>query len=117
MKRDLYNRWTKALRSGEYEQCKGRMRDSVNGGHCCLGVLLDLKDPHAWSDHDYWNTIGPDGMIKTDGLDGLTPVKRDGFYVDIGRQLARLNDDGLSFPEIADVIDGWAIDGTLPLED
>lgn len=45
--------WLDALRSGEYQQTKGRLRrdnpidpedldDGYNAGYCCLGVLCDL---------------------------------------------------------------------------
>jgi hypothetical protein len=38
MKAKLRNKWTTALRSGEYRQCRGALRDG-KGGFCCLGVL------------------------------------------------------------------------------
>ena len=34
--------WVKALRSGEYMQTKRRLSDGA-GGHCCLGVLCEVK--------------------------------------------------------------------------
>ena len=33
-------RWIRALRSGEYKQTQGSLRD--NSGFCCLGVLCEL---------------------------------------------------------------------------
>lgn len=41
MKEEIKNKWVAALRSGEYKQGNGRLRDSANG-FCCLGVLCDL---------------------------------------------------------------------------
>lgn len=35
------NQWTAALRSGEYQQTKGLLRDKH--GHCCLGVLETVR--------------------------------------------------------------------------
>lgn len=32
--------WLTALRSGEYPQCQGQLKD--DDGYCCLGVLTDL---------------------------------------------------------------------------
>lgn len=42
--------WVEALRSGEYQQGKGRLRRIDDGevSHCCLGVGCDLSDPDAW---------------------------------------------------------------------
>lgn len=48
----VIKRWVKALRSGEYEQTQGELKD--NYGFCCLGVLCDLaaKDGGAqWEHH------------------------------------------------------------------
>jgi hypothetical protein len=38
MNEQIKQRWIEALRSGEYEQTQGRLRDET--GYCCLGVLL-----------------------------------------------------------------------------
>lgn len=49
MKPEVRKSWCKALRSGEYTQGRGSMRDVVIGEdglscdvYCCLGVLTDL---------------------------------------------------------------------------
>lgn len=34
-------KWVKALRSGEYSQCRESWRDDT--GYCCLGVLLEIN--------------------------------------------------------------------------
>lgn len=34
--------WLAALRSGEYSQTKGALKDGI--GYCCLGVLCDLAE-------------------------------------------------------------------------
>jgi hypothetical protein len=50
---EVKQQWLDALRSGEYEQTRGRLRrgmpldpedldDGYNAGYCCLGVLCDL---------------------------------------------------------------------------
>jgi hypothetical protein len=46
MKKNIMNKWVKALRSGKYKQCREQLC-SVNGttgeeSYCCLGVLTDL---------------------------------------------------------------------------
>lgn len=40
MNRDIKDKWVAALRSGEYEQGKGRLREGDK--FCCLGVLCDI---------------------------------------------------------------------------
>ena len=42
----LKKKWLCALRYGNYEQTKGRLRN--DDGFCCLGVLCDLIDPKLW---------------------------------------------------------------------
>ena len=46
MKKNIMNKWVKALRSGKYKQCREQLC-SVSGttgeeSYCCLGVLTDL---------------------------------------------------------------------------
>ncbi|QGT54329.1 hypothetical protein b3_0085 [Synechococcus phage B3] len=40
MKQEIKEKWVAALRSGEYQQTTGNLRDEK--GFCCLGVLTDL---------------------------------------------------------------------------
>ncbi len=52
----LKNKWIEALRSGEYLQGKGALREAGRGGkadkYCCLGVLIDIADAERWIEHD-----------------------------------------------------------------
>lgn len=58
--KELLRGWVAALRSGNYPQCKSRLREFDADGkysYCCLGVLGDLmikKFPHVfqWDDED-----------------------------------------------------------------
>lgn len=53
---EIGRRWVEALRSGEYEQARDKLRDSVGtdkDGFCCLGVLCDLYDENGWDGHVY----------------------------------------------------------------
>lgn len=43
MDKNIKEKWVAALRSGEYKQANGVLRDEW-GGFCCLGVLCDLAD-------------------------------------------------------------------------
>lgn len=41
MKKEIRNKWLKALRSGKFKQGQGALR-TVGTGHCCLGVLCEV---------------------------------------------------------------------------
>lgn len=114
---ELLEDWVKALKSGDYSQCKNRLR--TDSGYCCLGVLCDIgqeklrnlgfevdwvKSPDDstyycfhWSDplkewsHEEPNFL-PDPLI---------------LIIGDGRQdeLSRLNDSGASFEQIADIVE------------
>jgi hypothetical protein len=109
MKKDLRDRWVAALRSGEYLQGHGRLRntpDMATVEMCCLGVLCDVVDPHAWTFSDEW-THEEEGIVHTleDALDA-TALARVGLDEEIQKELIHLNDDEhASFTEIASVIE------------
>ncbi len=116
MKKEIKNKWTAALRSGEYEQTTGYLCD-VKNGWCCLGVLMDVVEEESFVDSpeyegfkaikstkiDLWERTEEDyydvnelsnEVIKKYGLDG---------YDD---ELMEMNDNlGKTFPEIADWIE------------
>lgn len=93
--------WCKALRSGDYIQTKGVLRNEA--GYCCLGVLEDL----------YLRQQGVElGLCEEAHLDQPV-VEWAGLCVQspsVDRcYLTTLNDvHKLSFPQIADIIDGTA---------
>lgn len=41
-------KWVKALRSGEYSQTHGKLKD--DSGFCCLGVACDVSGVAAWKE-------------------------------------------------------------------
>lgn len=47
MKAEIKQKWLEALRSGQYQQGKGVLRDSLDR-FCCLGVLCDIVDKSRW---------------------------------------------------------------------
>ena len=110
-------KWIAALRSGEYQQCTGRLkkggpslRFEERRGFCCLGVWLDICDVE-WEDTDYdWYSYNdassnlPDLDYKELGLksdDGLIepPIKYNNHTYEY---LTDCNDHGLTFEQIAD---------------
>lgn len=111
MKQDIKQAWVNALRSGDYEQGRGALRQGDT--YCCLGVLCDLavkagviKQTEGPYDYVYGPTpygsaaaFLPDTVIDWAGLDSHNPV------ITYGEDLAALNDDGCSFLQIATLID------------
>lgn len=101
-------KWVDALRSGKYQQTQSVLHDS--DGHCCLGVLCDVAINNGlktltwhggyregYSCNGYESVLPPEAM-KWVGL------KDDCGKYD-GSNLADQNDGGLSFDEIADLIE------------
>lgn len=114
--------WIEALRSGKYTQCSGRLH-LKGDGFCCLGVLCDLKDSSYWGPEGagddttcWWNKSAWYPPISVQVWVGITdspsednkcfslniPVVYNGIRYE---NLSSLNDVGMSFNEIADVIE------------
>ena len=101
-------KWVAALRSGEYKQAQGHLKDKV--GYCCLGVLCVISEQEtgfgitenrkeAKGDENIGRTIRqwadlsiPDGAIVT--------IKGEAEF------LTAHNDSGRTFLQIADAIEG-----------
>jgi len=106
----LRNKVARALESGKYEQTKGFLRFGFGDdtfAYCCLGVAADCVFNAEWeaADHNYnantFTAPGTDydtqlGIEWTEELFGDTtdPASAQG-------ELARLNDAGATFKEIA----------------
>jgi len=109
MNQDIKDKWINALRSGEYKQGTGTLKNS-NDAFCCLGVLCDLHAKETdtrWVDaEDGWpaNYLGNDGslpykVIEWAGLEVQDPVICDHF-------ISTYNDKkGYSFDQLADLIE------------
>lgn len=114
MKYDIKQKWVAALRSGNYTQGKSCLHD-IEGNFCCLGVLCDLyikENPHSdanWvksgntftfmDDVSHADFVLPMTVIGWAALSSSIPfVKGKGF-------LDEINDQGIPFSEIADLIE------------
>jgi hypothetical protein len=108
MNPQIKQKWVDALRSGEYQQTKGRLHDE--DGFCCLGVLCDLYikennvewEPSIHSDaYMFQNVVAdlPFSVKKWADLEYCNPHINDGEST-----LATLNDIGFTFNKIADII-------------
>jgi hypothetical protein len=122
MKEKVAKAWVAALRSGEYRQAHGCLRND-DGEMCCLGVLCDISELGRWQnvginvykglallgDRVFSSTMGTPPKAVMDWAGMRTPL---GEFADIARfggdTLAKINDLGASFNFIADIIeDNW----------
>lgn len=123
MNPEVKDKWTKALRSGEYPQTDSCLKDDK--GFCCLGVLTDLaiKDGviGPWfqldDDTNSWAVVSTDEGVSWDetailpyqvaqwaGLDSRNPmVFAPGE--EYSSPISDPNDSGVPFSKIADIIE------------
>ena len=114
MKPEIKQMWVDALRSGEFEQADGQLRD--DGRYCCLGVLCELH--RRYTNTGRWlatstyqpapRALGasadlPEGVQEWAGLESEDPVVRP--KARNGRTLSELNDTPWSFKRIAKIIE------------
>lgn len=107
MNKEIKKKWIAALRSGKYKKTTGTLRTRDNR-FCALGVLCDVIGPSKWHSQGpfyKWgtqmSTLSTEGM-KLAGVDH--PMVRLGS--ESGENILALNDSkGLSFLEIADIIE------------
>jgi len=107
--------WVDALRSGRYEQAKGKLRDGDK--FCCLGVACDISGLGEWDMQSLYITfIGEGHCIDNKRLpvaiQDWLGVESDSVFVNTKNgvaSLARLNDKGITFVEIADIIENGNI--------
>jgi len=105
-----------ALRSGGYEQGTNYLKTSDNK-FCCLGVACDLIDNKRWardfSGYTYLERTAflPPSIKEMYGFpadDGIcTKNITESHPRDSSWTLATLNDAGLTFSMIADIIEYW----------
>lgn len=105
MYKDIKAKWVYALRSGDYEQGLGKLRKDDK--FCCLGVLCDIHSKETgteWIKEKYFKNILllPDIVVFWANLKTETP----NVYVNKNRNsLVELNDNRMTFLEIADLIE------------
>lgn len=99
MDQELKQKWVKALRSGEYQQGRYKLR-SLDDKYCCLRVLcsvMGIPSTPTKNDYDF------EGLMGT-----ITPayLQKAGLSEDDQGKLIILNDDDrLPFSEIATYIE------------
>lgn len=122
-RQQVRKQWVEALRSGEYKQAVGCLRDAHDevgrselDGFCCLGVLCDLyakeyRQPVEVGSGPVWGCTD-DFEIPFDGQTAMPPpyvLEWAGIRRSVADTLADLNDHGTEFTEIADQIENGTI--------
>ena len=106
MKKEVALKWIEALRSGKYRQ--GRRFLCYDGKYCCLGVLNELYLNLELDKYDY--TVGKSHeTLPRANIIGLN--SHTGYLPGSETSLAKLNDEGYTFDEIADIIQIEYVEG------
>ena len=93
--KDLTKDWLEALRSGKYAQTRYTLRDDA--GYCCLGVACEVAGLRGRRVNGTWCYRGAARVLPSDVL------QVENFEVEL--LLARMNDAGRSFKQIADEVE------------
>lgn len=112
MKKTIKQKLCKALRSGDYKQGKHELR-SADNEYCCLGVLCDLyrkETNKRWVKNEFDDNykMHGDAAFLPEEVMEWAGVEDDNLYLQRGgEQIAAsyLNDRGVPFTEIADLIE------------
>jgi hypothetical protein len=111
LKPEVKAKWLEALRSGNYRQGRGLLRNLEND-YCCLGVLCDVdtETEQCWYLGFGAYKFGVnESTVELEYFQRLcVPDKQTSLlhYHDIRQRLIRMNDkEGKSFTEIADYIE------------
>jgi len=110
----LTRKWLNALRSGEYKQTSSCLRNS-NNEFCCLGVAVDVMAPSTWlKTIDQWGEysyrkFGDTSTITDDEFNRFVPQYIQSIlpFGVSAETLIKLNDEGYTFAQIADIIESW----------
>jgi len=110
MKKQVAQKWADALKSGKYKQGKNVLRSGDS--FCCLGVLCDIYRTNASGGWNGIRFVAPDGTSSEielpsavrvwAGMKSPNPVNPLGVGP---TTLSCMNDEGMTFLEIADIID------------
>lgn len=111
MSKEKLDKWLAALRGGEYKQIKGDLYDPGSGGYCCLGVLEhcltgEVPDVGMGLPTKGWledNEI--EFLVRVDEVSNDPVISAEPVGILGSTTAATLNDDGMPFAEIADMIE------------
>lgn len=105
MKPEIKKIWVDALRSGKYEQGQTYLKN-VEGKYCCLGVLAEVAEFEKTSLVSNVAVPHFDDMAAVGIVGCLGKLQKPLVYANTACEfLTDLNDNGMPFSEIADVIE------------
>lgn len=93
----LQTKWLEALESGEYKQCKTTLYDGV--GYCCLGVAVKAVLNKPLKEYEQ-SVLSREDFIAL----GLFSDNGSPQVPDYRGCMAEMNDNGMSFKEIAAIL-------------
>lgn len=109
MDKNIKEKWITALRSGNFKQGRGALRSQAEDGSerfCCLGVLCEVLEARRGHSGGYLFQ-STDGSL--DIRDKMVPYRWFREKLQTKKSLeyyvAKMNDTGSSFKEIADFIE------------
>ena len=100
-----------ALRSGNYIQAKSSLK--VKDNFCCLGVACDISELSDWKkgfyeEKLYYHYYGENSELPEEVREYFGFINNCGEFINENgekRNLAKLNDDGMTFSQIANIIE------------
>lgn len=101
MNKVIKKKWVEALRSGEYKQGKGVLK-SKDSEFCCMGVLADLLYEGEW---EHVSRISAGWIRGQAGALNKETLSYCNMLTGEQNILAKMNDEGHSFNQIADWIE------------
>lgn len=101
--------WVEALRDGTRKQANGMLRK--DGGYCCLGVACEISGLGAFvayregESYAIGAVVAPTFACLPPEVSDWLGIRTAGGVMADGRALFVLNDNGATFPELADIIE------------
>lgn len=99
----MQKRWIKALKSGNYKQCKGELCSDKTGGYCCLGVANECLALGQVGNEVLSDTYHKLGLRDGDG--GIIPSYKFPSGNINHKYLSQMNDSGVTHAKIAEFIE------------
>ena len=115
MREDFKKEWVAALRSGEYKQGYGELKNNT-GEYCCLGVACDLLVKKGLAKEQTSNGLNVYALSNDNDLDWSVLPKSIANYLGLSKDpdiivdgeahcISGVNDEGKTFSEIATLIE------------
>ena len=101
-----YKKWVEALRSGDYKQTKETLKGELpegRVGYCCLGVLAEIMGYEL--EVEPYVGDGQGDLYEEEGPKHIYENFKDSIGACLVDELMTHNDYGMSFKEIADIIE------------